>query len=126
MNPTPIAAAPPFLPSDVVGVVFALFAAVYAFLWRRDRDPGIGWFALSWALCAAWFAGTPYAYNQPLSAFIQSGWTLLLFAMFVPLTLGMVHYVQAPPRLRSRFLALVLFAGAVYWVLPALVAFEGH
>ena len=127
MNPShaAITAVQPFLPSDVVGAVLALFAAVYAFLWRRDHDPAIGWFALSWAMGAIWFSGTPYQAQQASAALSQSWWTLVLFMMFVPLTLGMVDYVQPPPSLRSRFLALVLVSGAPFWVIQLCVIFGG-
>ena len=128
MNPTSpaaIAAAQPFLPSDVVGVVFALFAAVYAFLWQRDRDPSIGWFALTWAITGVWFAATPYQHLQDATYFVQDWWTLLVFAVFVTLTLGLVDYVEAPPAIRPRLLAIVLTAGSLYWIIPLLVAFTG-
>ena len=109
----------------MVGVVFALFAAVYAFLWQRDRDSSIGWFALSWAITGIWFAGTPYQHLQNDTYFIQDGWTLLVFAVFVTLTFGLVDYVDAPPQVRPRLLAIVLVAGSLYWIIPALVAFGG-
>ena len=127
MNPShaaAIAVAQPFLPSDVVGVVFALFAAVYAFLWHRDRDPGIGWFALSWAITGVWFAGTPYQHIQE-TYFVQDWGTPMVFAVFVTLTFGMVDYVEAPARIRPRLLAILLAAGSLYWVAPVLAAFGG-
>ena len=47
-SPTAAALAQPFLASDVVALVMGVFGLVYGLLWWRDRDPGMGWFALTW------------------------------------------------------------------------------
>jgi hypothetical protein len=107
-----------------VGVAFALFAAVYAFLWLRDRDLSIGWFGPSWVITGGWFAGTPYQHIQE-TYFVEDWGTPLVFAVFVTLTFGMVYHVEAPPAMRPRLLAIVLAAGSLYWVAPLLVAFGG-
>ena len=109
----------PFVPSHVVALVLALFSAAYAFLWRRDRDPGMGWFALSWAAGALWFFGTPWQHVDGPNIYVATWWTPLLFGLFLTLSFGMVDYVQAPPRLRRRILAMVLAAAAIYWLMPA-------
>jgi two-component system sensor histidine kinase/response regulator len=116
----------PFTASDVIGVVLVLFAAVYAFLWWRDRDRAIGWFAIAWAICGIWFAGAPYHYVANAATFqMSSPWLLLLALFFTPLSFGMVEYVQPPPELRRRFLAIVLVAAALFWVLPLCVIVGG-
>ncbi|MBC7664146.1 MAG: response regulator [Caulobacter sp.] len=119
MNPSEaITVMQPFLPSHVVALVLALFSLAYAFLWRRDRDPGMGWFAVSWAVGALWFFGTPWQHVDGPNIVIATWWTPLLFALFLALSLGMVDYVQPPPHLRRRILAVILAAGALYWLLP--------
>ncbi len=42
----------PFLASEVFGGMFVLFGLVYPLIWWRDREPGIGWFAIGWARVA--------------------------------------------------------------------------
>jgi signal transduction histidine kinase/DNA-binding response OmpR family regulator len=119
LNPSEaITAIQPLLPSHVVAVVLALFGLAYAFLWRRDRDPGMGWFAASWAAGALWFFGTPWEHVDGPNIFIATWWTLPLFVLFLSLSFGMVDYVQPPPHLRRRILAVALLAGAVYWLVP--------
>ena len=40
----------PFTGTDVLAGVLGLLALLYLALWRRDREPGMGWFALAMAL----------------------------------------------------------------------------
>ncbi len=104
------------LPSDVVAVVLLLFALVYGFLWRRDRDPGMGWLTLAWAVSAAWYYTTP---QQALhNEYIVVTWSsLALLAMFVTFTIGIIDYLQPPPHLRRPFLLACVATGGIYWVL---------
>ncbi len=121
MNPTlnsRLSYVEPFAASEAIGLMLVMLAAVYGFLWRRDRDPGIGWFAISWLLGGVWFGGAPYFDPGVGRYYMGTPWTLVLFGMFTPMSLGMVDYVQPPPELRRRFLAIVLAAGAVFWVMP--------
>ena len=113
-----------FSASDIVAVVLAMFAGVYAFVWRRDRDPGMGWFAWTWALGAAWFVTTPWQHNDGAYVVI-SPWMFLLFALFLTLSVGLVDYVAVEPPLRRRLLWIVLVAGALYWVLPLAIVLFG-
>ena len=115
-----------FSASDIVGVVLVMFAGVYAFVWRRDRDPGMGWFAWTWALGAVWFVSTPLQRDN--AAYLSiSAWTFALLGVFVTLSFGLVDYLATDPRTRRRLLAIVLSAGAVYWVIPlAIVLFDLH
>jgi len=106
-----------FSASDIVSVVLVMFAGVYAFVWRRDRDPGMGWFAWTWMLGATWFATTPWQHNDgPYMAI--SAWSFLLFCLFFTLSVGLVDYLAADAAMRRRLIAIVLCAGALYWVLP--------
>ncbi len=113
-----------FSASDIVAVVLAMFAGVYAFVWRRDRDPGMGWFAWTWALGAIWFVTTPWQHNDGVRVVI-SPWMFLLFALFFTLSIGLVDYVAVEPPLRRRLLWIVLVAGSLYWVLPLAIVLFG-
>ena len=63
-----------FSASDLVAVVLTMFAGVYAFVWRRDRDPGLGWFACTWALGAVWFVTAPWQRTDGINA-VFTPWT---------------------------------------------------
>ena len=117
MNSLSIILGQSFSASGIVAVVLAMFAGVYAFVWRRDRDPGMGWFAWTWAFGAAWYATLPWQHNDGVYVVI-SPWMFLLFALFLTLSIGLVDYVAVEPPLRRRLLWIVLMAGALYWVLP--------
>ena len=110
-----------FTASDMVAVVLAMFAGVYAFVWWRDRDPGLGWFAWTWAFGAAWYGSMPWQHNDGVYV-VLTPWMFLLFALFLTLSIGLVDYVAVEPPLRRRILAIVLVAGALYWVLPLCIA----
>jgi hypothetical protein len=102
-QPTEAALARPFLASDVIGIVFCLFALAYGFLWWRDRDQGMGWFTATWLLYGVWFSSTPY---QPVaSPFIAwSPWWYVVHASFIALTLGIISHLRVPLELRGRVL----------------------
>ena len=113
-----------FSASNIVAVVLVMFAGVYAFVWRRDRDPGTGWFAWTWALGALWFVTMPWQHNDGVYVVI-SPWMVLLFVLFLTLSIGLVDYVAVEPALRRRLLWIVLVAGSFYWVLPlAILLFD--
>ena len=113
-----------FSAGNIVAVVLVMFAGVYAFVWRRDRDPGTGWFAWTWALGALWFFTMPWQHNDGVYVVI-SPWMVLLFVLFLTLSIGLVDYVAVEPALRRRLLWIVLVAGSIYWVLPlAILLFD--
>ncbi len=117
LNPTLTAAlAHTFTASDIIAILLAMFAGVYVFVWRRDRDPGMGWFACTWAFGAVWFGTTPLQDAGPLVP--ADAWLLVLFGFFVCLSLGLVDYLGAESAMRRRLLRLTLAAGALYWVVP--------
>lgn len=111
----------PFLASDVFGMILILNAVVYLLLWRRDRDPGMGWFALSWALLAPWMASSP---SQNLSGLyiVWTPWWIVLYISLVCLSKGLIDYLNLPPLQRPRalwftqaplalFMAVMLYVG---------------
>ena len=113
-----------FTPNVLVAVVLAMFAGVYAFVWHRDRDPGMGWFAWTWALGAVWFGSTPWQHNDGPFV-VLSPWMCVLFTLFLTLSVGLVDYLAPEPRVRRRLLWIVLAAGALYWVFPLCILVSG-
>jgi diguanylate cyclase (GGDEF)-like protein/PAS domain S-box-containing protein len=91
----------PLLGSDVIGLVFALFAVTYWWVWRRDRDPGMGWFAISWVQFAVWFLMAPL---QALAGpfMIWTWWHFLLTGAGVSASMGLVDYLEVPAPQRWR------------------------
>ena len=115
-----------FTAGDLVSVILVMFAGVYAFVWRRDRDPGMGWFAWTWALGAAWFGTEPWQHADGPYA-VVSALSFILFGMFFTLSVGLVDYFAVDRPMRRRLLAIVLSAGAVYWVIPlGILLFDLH
>jgi signal transduction histidine kinase/CheY-like chemotaxis protein/HPt (histidine-containing phosphotransfer) domain-containing protein len=115
-----------FAASDVVAIVLLLFAGAYAFVWWRDRDPGMGWFAWTWALGAVWFKATPLQPNDGVYM-VATAWSFMLVALFTTLSVGLVDYVASDAAHRRRLLGVVLATSATYWILPLSVAlFDVH
>ena len=118
LNTTSPAFTEPYAAADLIGGVLLFLAAVYAFLWRRDRDPGIGWFAISWMFVGVWFSGSRFFDNGTSIYYVPTPWTVLLFACFAPLSLGLIDYVQPPAHLRRRWQVLLLATSLAFWVIP--------
>ena len=113
-----------FTTNAIVAVVLAMLSGVYAFVWFRDRDPGMGWFACTWALGAVWFTSTPWQRIEGTYV-VLNVWIFVLFALFVTLSIGLVDYLAVEPPVRRRLLWIVLAAGALYWVAPlCIVVFD--
>ena len=109
------------LANDVIGAVFALLAMTYGWVWYRDRDPGMHWFAISWTLFGTWFFAS--SFSTPQGPNIEwSAWHLVLAGAGVFATLGLVEYLEVPAaqRRRSALLALVPLA-----VLLGICAYAG-
>ncbi len=113
-----------FTATAIVAVFLAMLSGVYAFVWFRDRDPGMGWFACTWALGATWFATSPWQHNDGAYV-VLSAWMFVLFALFFTLSIGLVDYLAVEPPMRRRLLWIVLAAGALYWIAPlCILAFD--
>jgi diguanylate cyclase (GGDEF)-like protein/PAS domain S-box-containing protein len=99
------------LANDVIGAVFASLALTYGWVWYRDRDPGIHWFAVSWALGGLWFFAS--SFHAPAGSTIEwSAWQLVIVAAAAFATVGLTDYLEipAPQRRRSALLALAPLA----------------
>jgi len=122
MDPaTAAASAPPFLATDVMAFVLGVIALVHAALWKRDREPGMGWFAIGMALMAL-IAATD-SYHRPTGLYLPwTPWYLVLVAALMCLALGLVNYLNLPPALRARALWATMVPPAAY---GALVLYVG-
>jgi signal transduction histidine kinase len=99
--------------------VLGLLAIVHALLWRRDRERGMGWFALGMAAMFILAAG---AELQPVGGrFLQwSPFQLVLVAGLMALGRGLVDYLCIPPAGRRAALAASLLPAALFGVLACL------
>lgn len=111
----------PFTGTDVLAGVLGLLALLYLALWRRDREPGMGWFALAMALLGAWiFANDLHA---PTAAQLQpSLWFAPLLLGIAALCVGLVAYLDVPRHWRTRVLAALLLPLLLSGVLALAVA----
>jgi signal transduction histidine kinase len=92
----------PFLASDVMFVVFVMFAVVYAFLFWRERDRSMGWFSVAWFFAGIFFWSTPF---QPSGvALVWSPWSYSSVCTFFFLSMGLVEYLDVPAVHRRRVL----------------------
>ncbi len=97
----------PLLASDIVGLVFGLFALTYWWVWRRDRDPGMGWFAFSWALFCGWFlSDAAQTFGGP--NIVWNNWHLVLFSAGIAASIGLVDYLEVPAPQRRRAIAAAI------------------
>ncbi len=93
---------------DVIGLVFGLFALTYWWVWRRDRDPGMGWLALAWLLFGIWAVSISF---QDVSSphLVWSYWSLVSLSAVVCLSFGLIDYLEVPaPQRRTALLATLI------------------
>lgn len=116
------AATQPFLASDVMAFVLAIVAVLYLALWLRDREPGMGWCALSNACLAVWAAlnrvhlpTTPYLITSP--------WFYLACVAMAAQALGLVDYFGITGRERRVALWSTLLPSGLYMALLLVVVF---
>ncbi len=119
-----LVAGPLSLANDVTGVVFELLALAYVWVWHRDREPGMHWFALGWALFGSWFLATS---DRPAPGpWLEWSWLYaLLFGAGVFTTLGLVAYLETPGVQRRRAAALAMCPLVVLFALTAYVGVSG-
>ncbi len=110
--------------TDIMAFVFGVVALLHALLWRRDREPGMGWFAIGMA-CMALLTGA-VAYHRTDSPFLQ--WSPLqgvLALGLMALAAGLVDYLAVPPPLRRLALAATVLPAAAFAALAATVGLTG-
>ena len=117
-----VSIAQPLLGTDIVAFVLALLAMVFASLWRRER--GMGWFAISMLLLAAWSALNRV--HMPTSPYlIASPWFYLMCLSGFPLAAGLAHYLALPSPWRQPLVWAAVLPLALYLLLVVLVHFSG-
>jgi diguanylate cyclase (GGDEF)-like protein len=93
---------------DVIGMVFGLLGLTYWWVWRRDRDPGMGWLAIAWVLFGAWAISISY---QDMSSphLVWSNWSLVSLGAAACLSFGLIDYLEVPAsqRLAAHFATLI-------------------
>jgi signal transduction histidine kinase len=106
--------------TTVMAFVLALVAVLHAFLWWRDREVGMGWFALGMAFMALLTATV--GLHRIDGAFVSwSPFQLALVAGLMCLALGLVDYLGVPPATRRLALAATLLPPAVFACLVSYV-----
>jgi signal transduction histidine kinase len=111
----------PYQGTDVVAFVLGLTALLYLALWRRDRERGMGWFALSTMLLSLWTATTRL--HLPIDQYLtQPAWFFVLALSWAFLAIGLVDYLGVPVALRRRALIGTLLPVAIYAALLAPIA----
>jgi nitrate reductase gamma subunit len=90
----------PFTAIDVQTFVFSLLAVIFAGIWLRDRERGMGWMAVSMALAASWYAKSqqlpirsPYMDTPALQ-----GWGIVLGLGILLINFGVVRYLGSKER----------------------------
>ena len=116
----PALSAAPFTSTDVLAGVLLILALLYTALWRRDRERGMGWFALAMLLLGLWIGADRL--HAPTAVQLQASWWYApLLAGIAALCIGLVDYLDVPRRARLGLLAgllapLIASAGIAVWV----------
>ncbi len=118
----------PYQGTDVVAFVLGLLALLCLVLWRRDRERGMGWFALAWLAFSGPLLRTTLApgLSASTSPYIAPwGWYYLVAIGMGCLSFGMIEYLGLPARLRRRALWATLLPVLSYAALVVVVALTG-
>jgi diguanylate cyclase (GGDEF)-like protein/PAS domain S-box-containing protein len=109
---------------DVIGLVFGLFGLTYWWVWRRDRDPGMGWLAAGWILLGTWIVSVSY---QDMSGpnMVWSNWSFVVLGAVVCISLGLIDYLEVPARQRTTALAATLIPAGMLLAIKLYVAITG-
>jgi signal transduction histidine kinase len=101
---------PPITATDLAAAVLAILAGLYAWLWWRDRERGMHWMALSFALAALWYAGYPPV--PPTGPYVDPErklWSVTVVSATVTMLVGLVQYL-GPVTPRRRWAMGLLIA----------------
>jgi signal transduction histidine kinase len=108
----------PFSGTDMAAMVLGVLAALYAALWIRDREHGMAWLALSFALASAWYAASEL--HMPTGPRIeqgQFGWALVILSASMTMTIGVMQYLGPLTRPRRLVLGVLLLPGVLLFAL---------
>jgi signal transduction histidine kinase len=99
---------PPYGPTDVIAGILAILAVLYAALWLRDQEKGMGWFALAMASYALWI-GTSALHVPSDPVYMRASWWFIpLYLGIAAMALGLVDYLDVPAGKRMPVLAALL------------------
>jgi signal transduction histidine kinase len=117
MSSTPIALTRQFLSApDMAAFIFGLLAVLYVALWWRDRERGMSWLAVSFALMAVVFANMHR--HMPQGPYVQAtGWFTVIMLAVMSMTVGIVEYLPTPWPARRRWLLALLAPSVLLIVL---------
>lgn len=105
---------PPITATDLAAAVLATLAGLYAWLWWRDRERGMHWMALSFALAALWYFGYPA--SPPIGPHVDPQrklWSVTVVGATVTMLIGLVQYLGPVTPRRRWAMGLLMAPGLV-------------
>ena len=103
----------PYSAMELAAFFAALMAVLFAALWRRDREPGMGWFALSMALFAAWLGANRW--HLPIGDELpRTPWATVPGLVAAALTVGLARFLPFETRWRRRHITVGLLLTGAY------------
>ena len=103
----------PYSAMELAAFFAALMAALFVALRQRDREPGMGWFALSMALLAVWLGANRW--HLPVGDELpRSAWTVMPGLVAAALTVGLARFLPLEPRWQRRHIAIGLLLTGAY------------
>lgn len=116
---------PPYAPTDVIAGVQVILAVLYAALWLRDKERGMGWLSLAMASFALWIGTNAlHVPNDPVYMRV-SWWFIPLYLGIAALAFGLVDYLDVPPGRRALVLGGLLLPLVITTVISTWVALTG-
>src|SRR5512144_716391 len=80
--------------NDVTTILFVTLALLFAAVWLRDREPGLAWVALSYALGALWYGNSEFLGAGPrIDTPVTRLGSLLIASAILAVTIGMARYL---------------------------------
>lgn len=116
---------PPYAPTDVIAGILAILAVLYAALWLRDQEKGMGWFALAMGSYALWI-GTSALHVPSDPVYMRASWWFIpLYLGIAAMALGLVDYLDVPARRRVPVLVALLLPIVITTAVSTWVALTG-
>jgi signal transduction histidine kinase len=106
-------APPPFQTIAVFAFVLGTLGVFFAWLSRREREPGMEWFAPGFLFIAVFAVGTPYQGQGGATASFTP-WAFAACAGLVCLSFGLVAYLNVPAGWRRRALWAMLLPALIF------------